>query len=81
MQAKLLRAIENREIQRVGLPETKKINVRLIAASNRDLRSEVPAGRFREDLFYPRSTIEILVPGLTERPGDIPILVQHFLKK
>jgi DNA-binding NtrC family response regulator len=81
MQAKLLRVIQNREIQRVGSPETKKVDIRLIAATNRDLRAEVLAGRFREDLFYRLSTIEIRVPGLTERPEDIPILVQHFLKK
>jgi len=81
MQAKLLRVIQNREIQRVGSPEVKKIEVRLIAATNRDLRAEVLAGRFREDLFYRLSSIEIRVPGLTERPEDIPVLVQHFLKK
>lgn len=81
MQAKLLRLIQNREIQRVGSPEIKTINVRIIAATNRDLRSEVLAGRFREDLFYRLSSIEIRVPGLTERRDDIPILVQHFLKK
>ena len=81
MQAKLLRVIQNREIQRVGSPEVKKVNVRLIAATNRDLRAEVLAGRFREDLFYRLSSIEIRVPGLTERSEDIPILVQHFLKK
>src|ERR1700680_91384 len=81
MQAKLLRVIQNREIQRVGSPEEKKADIRLIAATNRDLRAEVLAGRFREDLFYRLSTIEIRVPGLTERPEDIPILVQHFLKK
>jgi DNA-binding NtrC family response regulator len=77
----LLRVIQNREIQRVGSPEVKKIDVRLIAATNRDLRAEVLAGRFREDLFYRLSSIEIRVPGLSERPEDIPILVQHFLKK
>jgi len=81
MQAKLLRVIQNREIQRVGSPEVKKIDVRLIAATNRDLRAEVLAGKFREDLFYRLSSIEIRVPGLTERPEDIPVLVQHFLKK
>jgi DNA-binding NtrC family response regulator len=81
MQAKLLRVIENREIQRVGSPELKKVNVRLIAATNRDLRTEVLAGRFREDLFYRLSSIEIRVPGLAARPEDIPVLVQHFLKK
>lgn len=81
MQAKLLRVIQNREIQRVGSPEVKKVDVRVIAATNRDLRAEVFAGRFREDLFYRLSSIEIRVPGLKERPEDIPILVQHFLKK
>ena len=81
MQAKLLRVIQNREIQRVGSPEVKHVNVRLIAATNRDLRAEVLAGMFREDLFYRLSSIEIRVPGLTERPEDIPVLVQHFLKK
>lgn len=81
MQAKLLRVIQNREIQRVGSPEVKTIDVRLIAATNRDLRAEVLAGRFREDLFYRLSSIEIRVPGLAHRPEDIPILLQHFLKK
>jgi len=81
MQAKLLRLIQNREIQRVGSPEIKKVNVRIIAATNRDLRAEVLAGRFREDLFYRLSSIEIRVPGLSERREDVPILVQHFLKK
>jgi len=81
MQAKLLRVIQNREIQRVGSPETRKVDVRLIAATNRDLRAEVLAGHFREDLFYRLSSIEIRVPGLTERPEDVPILVQHFLKQ
>jgi two-component system, NtrC family, response regulator HydG len=81
MQAKLLRVIENREIQRVGSPEVRKVDVRLIAATNRDLRAEVLAGRFREDLFYRLSSIEIHVPGLSARREDIPLLVQHFLKK
>ncbi len=81
MQAKLLRVIQNREIQRVGSPEVKTVDVRLIAATNRDLRADVLAGRFREDLFYRLSSIEIRVPGLTQRPEDIPVLLQHFLKK
>jgi DNA-binding NtrC family response regulator len=81
MQAKLLRLIQNREIQRVGSPEVKKVDVRIIAATNRDLRSEVLAGRFREDLFYRLSSLEIQVPGLSDRPEDIPILVRYFLKK
>jgi DNA-binding NtrC family response regulator len=81
MQAKLLRVIQNREIQRVGSPEVKKVDVRIIAATNRDLRSEVLAGKFREDLFYRLSSIEVRVPGLAERTEDIPILVRYFLKK
>jgi len=81
MQAKLLRVIQNREIQRVGSPEVKQINVRLIAATNRDLRAEVLAGRFREDLFYRLSSIQIRIPPLSERSEDVPLLVQYFLKK
>ena len=81
MQAKLLRVIQNREIQRVGSPEVKQINVHLIAATNRDLRVEVLAGRFREDLFYRLSSIQIRIPSLSERLEDIPLLVQFFLKK
>ena len=81
MQAKLLRVIQNREIQRVGSPEVRQVHLRLIAATNRDLRTEVVAGRFREDLFYRLSSIQIRIPSLTERLEDIPLLMQFFLKK
>ncbi len=81
MQAKLLRLIQNREVQRVGSPEVRNVHVRLIAATNRDLRAEVLAGRFREDLFYRLSSIQIRVPSLSERLEDIPLLVQFFVKK
>jgi len=81
LQAKVLRVIENREIQRVGSPEVRQVDVRLVAATNRDLRAEVMAGRFREDLYYRLSMMEIRVPGLAERAGDVPLLAHHFLKK
>ena len=81
MQAKLLRVIQNREIQRVGSPEVRHVDVRLIAATNRDLRSEVAAGKFREDLFYRLSTIQIRVPSLAQRLEDLPALITFFIKK
>lgn len=81
MQAKLLRVIQNREIQRVGSPEVRRVDVRLIAATNRDLRGEVASGRFREDLFYRLSTIQIRVPSLSERLEDVPALITFFIKK
>ncbi len=81
LQAKLLRVLQNREIQRVGSPEVKQVDVRVIAATNRDLRAEVLAGRFRDDLYYRLSMIQMRVPSLSERPSDIPILTQFFLKK
>src|SRR5438132_10739021 len=81
MQAKLLRVIQNREIQRVGSPEIRLVNGRLIAATNRDLRAEVLSGRFREDLYYRLSSIQIRIPSLAERLEDIALLVQYFLKK
>lgn len=81
MQAALLRAIENHEIQRVGSPEVRKVDIRLIAATNRNLRAEAMAGRFREDLYYRLSTLEICVPSLAERIEDIPLLVDFFVGK
>jgi DNA-binding NtrC family response regulator len=81
MQAKLLRVIQNREVQRVGSPEVRQINIRLIAATNRNLHAEVLAGRFREDLFYRLSSIQIRIPSLAQRLEDIPLLMQFFLKR
>jgi two-component system response regulator HydG len=81
MQAKLLRVIQNREIQRVGSPEVRRINVRIIAATNRDLKRDVQEGRFRQDLYYRLSSIQIRIPSLAERLDDIPLLIHFFLKK
>jgi two-component system nitrogen regulation response regulator NtrX len=77
-QAKLLRAIEAREIERVGGGRHIKVDVRVLAATNRDLAREVREGRFREDLYFRLNVIPISVPPLREHPGDIPDLVLHF---
>jgi transcriptional regulator with GAF, ATPase, and Fis domain len=77
-QAKLLRAIEAREIERVGGGRTIRVDVRVIAATNRDLVKEVREGRFREDLYFRLNVIPIHVPPLREHPGDIPALAAHF---
>lgn len=78
-QAKVLRVIETREFQRVGGSKNIKVDVRIIAATNRDLKDEVRKGQFREDLFYRLNVIPIRVPSLRERKEDIPLLVEHFL--
>jgi DNA-binding NtrC family response regulator/predicted hydrocarbon binding protein len=80
-QGKLLRALQEREIERVGDTKTRKVNVRVVAASNLDLREEVRAGNFREDLFYRLNVFPIRVPPLRERREDIPIFMNHFLRK
>jgi two-component system response regulator PilR (NtrC family) len=79
LQVKLLRALEQREITPVGMTEPIKIDVRIIAATNRDLRKEVESGKFRDDLYYRLNVVEIDLPSLKERPDDVPILAQHFL--
>lgn len=79
MQAKLLRAIQQGEIQRVGSDATLTVDVRLVAATNRDLAEEIRLGRFREDLYYRLNVLTLHVPSLEERQDDIPLLAQHFL--
>lgn len=80
-QAKLLRVLQNHEVQRVGSPVPHKVDVRVIAATHRDLRRMVASGQFREDLFYRLSPLEISVPGLAQRKEDLPLLQRHFLEK
>jgi DNA-binding NtrC family response regulator len=80
-QAKLLRAIQNQEIQRLGSLTPKRVDVRIIAATNRDLRQCIADKTFREDLYYRLGMVEIAVPALNGREGDLPLLIRHFTRR
>ena len=81
MQVKLLRALQQREFERVGGTQTIKVDVRVVAATNRDLAAEVKEGRFREDLYYRLNVVSVTLPPLRRRKGDIPALVSLFIEK
>jgi len=80
-QAKLLRTIQNQEVQRVGSLQARKIDFRVIAATHRDLHAMIRDGKFREDLYYRLSMVELSIPSLAQRKEDLPLLVRHFLAK
>ena len=80
-QAKVLRALQENRISRVGSDRDIDVNVRVVAATNKNLREEIRRGNFREDLYHRLSVIVISVPALADRRGDIPLLVEHFIEK
>jgi transcriptional regulator with PAS, ATPase and Fis domain len=80
-QAKLLRALQNQEVMPVGSLMARKVNVRIVAATHRDLKAEIAKGTFREDLYYRLSMVELAVPALKDRPEDILLLARHFVQK
>jgi transcriptional regulator with PAS, ATPase and Fis domain len=81
LQAKLLRVLQSHEIQRIGSPAIRKVDLRIVAATHRNLKALVKEGRFREDLFYRLSVVEIPVPSLSQRREDLPLLERYFIER
>ncbi|RMD84099.1 MAG: sigma-54-dependent Fis family transcriptional regulator [Candidatus Dadabacteria bacterium] len=81
LQVKLLRVLQESKLRRVGEEQLREIDIRVLAATHKDLEKEVAAGRFREDLYYRLNVVQICIPALRNRPEDIPALVRHFIKK
>ena len=79
LQAKMLRVLEDKEVRPLGSTKGEKVDVRIIAATNRNLEQAVSQGHFREDLFYRLNVVEIALPPLRDRPEDLPLLIQHFM--
>ncbi|HEX4516445.1 MAG TPA: sigma 54-interacting transcriptional regulator, partial [Polyangiaceae bacterium] len=81
LQVKLLRVLQEENIRRLGDPKDIKVDVRIVAATHRDLTAEVKAGRFREDLFYRINVLHVAIPPLRERREDVPLLIDHFVAR
>ncbi|MCH7487208.1 MAG: sigma-54-dependent Fis family transcriptional regulator [Proteobacteria bacterium] len=81
LQAKILRVVQEREIDRIGGSKPVKVDARIVATSNRNMEEEVAAGRFRDDLYFRLNVVNLKIPPLSERPGDIDVLAEHFIKK
>ena len=81
LQPKILRVVEDKKVRRLGGDKEKKLDVRLISATNRDLRADVESGRFRQDLYYRLAVVRIELPPLRDRGGDVAVLIDHFLQK
>jgi two-component system response regulator AtoC len=81
MQGKLLRVIQEKRILRVGSSRPIQLDLRFIAATNKNLKQEVQAGKFREDLYFRLNVVQITLPGLAERPEDVPLLIQYFITR